>query len=137
MNAQVPSHLRKVAEKMAQVGRTEYKMFRRPNWKLYNYIKYENNQPVDYQAIWVNEAEVFPSDEDFFWEPDSEGIMNHHNNGCRTLEEYEDDYDSIKEDAISECKTVPAYVVNMEEPECSELTEFYYINANGLLVNAS
>lgn len=66
---EVPAGLQAVAAKMAKVGRTEYSMFRRPNWKEYTLVKYDDRKIVSRERIMVNEAEKFPSDEDFFWEP--------------------------------------------------------------------
>lgn len=42
-----------------------------------------------------------------------------------------------REDAIKRCGTCPAYIVNMEEPDCSEITEFVYQNIEGMIINAS
>lgn len=69
MSERVPAHLEKVAQKMAKVGRTEYKMFRRPCWKEYTLVRYEDGQVVERKRVWINESEVFPLAEDFFWEP--------------------------------------------------------------------
>ena len=41
------------------------------------------------------------------------------------------------EECIGRCGTCPAYVVNMEDPDCSEITEFVYQNVEGMIVNAS
>ena len=49
----------------------------------------------------------------------------------------EEEYEWTKEDAIKKCGTCPACVVNMEEPDCSEVTEFAYLNVGGFIVNAS
>jgi len=49
----------------------------------------------------------------------------------------EEEYEMDKEDAIKNCGTCPAYVVNMEDPDCSEITEFRFQNVNGLIINAS
>lgn len=53
------------------------------------------------------------------------------------VDEYISDYESTKQEAILECGTVPAYVVNMEEPDCSELCEIGYLNVDGLIINRS
>lgn len=50
---------------------------------------------------------------------------------------YEEEYEMDKEDAIKSCGTCPAYVVNMECPDCSEITEFRYQNVDGMIINAS
>ncbi len=49
----------------------------------------------------------------------------------------EEEYEMEREDAIKGCGTCPAYVVNMEDPRCSEITEFRYNNVGGLLINES
>lgn len=49
----------------------------------------------------------------------------------------EEEYEMDKEDAIKRCGTCPAYVVNMEDPDCSEITEFVFQNVGGLIINAS
>ncbi len=41
------------------------------------------------------------------------------------------------DDAIKGCRTCPAYVVNMEDPTCSEITAFLFGNVEGLIINAS
>ena len=53
------------------------------------------------------------------------------------VDEYVDDYQMVKDECIGRCGTVPAYVINLEEPECSELAEIKFINVNGLIINAS
>lgn len=54
-----------------------------------------------------------------------------------TVDENEEEYDYIRSECIEGCGTVPAYVVNMEEPDCSELTEIQFRNINGNIINAS
>jgi len=49
----------------------------------------------------------------------------------------DEEYEMYKEDSIKRCGTCPAYVVNMEEPDCSEITEFAFQNVGGLIINAS
>ena len=49
----------------------------------------------------------------------------------------EEEYEMDREDAIKRCGTCPAYVVNMEDPDCSEITEFVYQNVDGMIVNVS
>ena len=51
--------------------------------------------------------------------------------------EYVNDYQMVKDECIGRCGTVPAYVMNLEEPECSELAEIMFMNVNGLIINAS
>ena len=46
-------------------------------------------------------------------------------------------YEMEREECINRCGTCPAYVVNMEDPCCSEITEFRFQNVNGLIINAS
>ena len=53
------------------------------------------------------------------------------------VDEYVDDYQMVKDECIGRCGTVPAYVINLEEPECSELAEIKFMNVNGLIINAS
>ena len=74
MENKVPARLMKVAEKMAKVGRTEYKMIRRPRWKEYTLIKYKNKKEISREKIWIDESKYFPSNEDFFWEPKNEKV---------------------------------------------------------------
>ena len=69
METRIPVRLQAVAEKMAKVGRTEYKIIRRPRWKEYTLIKYEGKIIISKEKIWIDESRIFPSDEDFFWEP--------------------------------------------------------------------
>lgn len=49
----------------------------------------------------------------------------------------EEEYEMDREDAIKRCGTCPAYIVNMEDPDCSEITEFAYQNVEGMIINAS
>ena len=74
MENKVPARLMKVAEKMAKVGRTEYKIIRRPRWKEYTLIKYKNKKEISREKIWIDESKYFPSNEDFFWEPKNENV---------------------------------------------------------------
>lgn len=53
------------------------------------------------------------------------------------VDEYVNDYQMVKDECIGRCGTVPAYVMNLEEPECSELAEIMFMNVNGLIINAS
>lgn len=53
------------------------------------------------------------------------------------VDKYEESYEETKEDAIKRCGTCPAYVMNVDVPECSEITEFAYLNVGGFIVNAS
>ena len=53
------------------------------------------------------------------------------------VDEYVNDYQMVKDECIGRCGTVPAYVMNLEEPECSELAEIKFMNVNGLIINAS
>ena len=53
------------------------------------------------------------------------------------VDEYVNDYQMVKDECIGRCGTVPAYVINLEEPECSELAEIKFMNVNGLIINAS
>ncbi len=49
----------------------------------------------------------------------------------------EDEYEMEKTDCIGRCGTLPAYVYNAEEPECSEITEFRFGKLGGLIINIS
>ena len=53
------------------------------------------------------------------------------------VDKYEESNEETKEDAIKRCGTCPAYVMNVDVPECSEITEFAYLNVGGFIVNAS
>lgn len=69
MITRIPLSLLEVAAKMEKEGRTVYRTIRRPRWKEHTLVKYKNGKVVSREKIWIDEAEVFPSDEDFFWEP--------------------------------------------------------------------
>lgn len=69
------AEMQKVAMKMAGLGRTERRSIRRPRWKEYTLIKTEDKKEISREKVWINEAEIFPSDEDFFWEPNEEMVM--------------------------------------------------------------
>ena len=49
----------------------------------------------------------------------------------------EEEYEMCREDSIKGCGVCPAYVVNMEDPDCSEITEFAFQNVGGMIINAS
>ncbi len=53
------------------------------------------------------------------------------------VDEHESDYQMIKEECIKEMGTVPAYVTNEDDPDCSEMTEIAFVNVKGFLINAS
>jgi len=53
------------------------------------------------------------------------------------VDKNEEGYEMDREDAIGRCGTCPAYVVNMEDPDCSEITEFVYQNVGGMIINVS
>ena len=53
------------------------------------------------------------------------------------VDEYVNDYQMVKDECIGRCGTVPAYVMNLEEPERSEQAEIMFMNVNGLIINAS
>lgn len=53
------------------------------------------------------------------------------------VDKNEEDYEMEREECIGRCGTCPAYIVNMEEPDCSEITEFVYQNVEGMIINAS
>ena len=50
------------------------------------------------------------------------------------VDKYKDEYKNIKE-YIQMCEIVPAYVINQEEPECSECAEIGFRNVSGLIIN--
>ena len=76
MDNRIPARLQEVAEKMAKVGRTEYRVIRRPRWKEYSLVKQEGKKVISREKIWIDESRIFPSDEDFFWEPKSDKMVN-------------------------------------------------------------
>lgn len=47
----------------------------------------------------------------------------------------EEEWEFDKEECIKRCQTVPAYVINMEVPEYSEITEIQYCEAAGKISN--
>lgn len=53
------------------------------------------------------------------------------------VDKYVEDYQMVKEECIGRCGTVPAYVINLEEPDYSELAEICFMNVGGLIINAS
>ena len=53
------------------------------------------------------------------------------------VDENVNEYEMKREECIKRCGTVPAYVVNMEEAECSEMTEIKFKNVGGNLINVS
>ena len=53
------------------------------------------------------------------------------------VDKNEEDYEMESEECIGRCGTCPAYIVNMEDPDCSEITEFAYQNVEGMIINAS
>lgn len=48
-----------------------------------------------------------------------------------------DEYEKIREECIKHCGIVPAYVVNMEDLDCSEFGEIKFENVAGNLINVS
>ena len=54
-----------------------------------------------------------------------------------TVDTYVTDYSLVKDDCIANCKTLPAYIVNMEEPDYMEMAEFGYRVVGGALINIS
>lgn len=53
------------------------------------------------------------------------------------VDQDEESYETVRKECIEDCGTVPAYVINIEDPSCSELTEIKFENVDRLLVNAS
>ena len=49
-----------------------------------------------------------------------------------SVDTYTDDYSYIKDDCIGCCNTLPAYVYNTDDPDCSEIEEFSLCH-NGIL----
>lgn len=76
MDIRMTAGMKEVAERMAKEGRTEFKIIRRPRWKECTLIKFDGKKEISREKIWVNESEIFPSDEDFFWEPKDRNINN-------------------------------------------------------------
>jgi len=72
METRIPVRLQKIAVKMAKIERTEYKTVRRPRYKEYSLVKYNGKKVVSREKIWLDESKLFPSDDDFFWESDSD-----------------------------------------------------------------
>lgn len=52
------------------------------------------------------------------------------------VDKYMEEYMHVKE-YIQTCEIVPAYVINQEEPECSEITEIGFRNVSGLIINVT
>ena len=52
------------------------------------------------------------------------------------VDKYKDAYKHTKQ-YIQNCEIVPAYVINQEEPECSEITEIGFRNVSGLIINVT
>lgn len=57
--------------------------------------------------------------------------------GFLYVDKYEEEYGMIKEDCIRNCKTVPAYVINMEDSGCNEHTEIGFQNVDGMIINVT
>ncbi|MGN0438501.1 MAG: hypothetical protein ACI4F4_08275 [Lachnospiraceae bacterium] len=53
------------------------------------------------------------------------------------VDSFKEEYEYVKEECIVNCHTVPAYVVNMEEPDNPELTEVLIGNIDGVLIQTS
>lgn len=47
----------------------------------------------------------------------------------------ENEWEMEKEECIKRCKTIPAYVINCDEPDCSEITEIGYRAVKGSIIN--
>ena len=48
-----------------------------------------------------------------------------------------DEYEMVRNECILQCGTVPAYIVNMEDADCSEFAEMEFYNVGGCLINLS
>lgn len=53
------------------------------------------------------------------------------------VDEYVSEYQMIKDECIKRCGTVPAYVFNLEKPDCSGFAEIIFRNVSGLIINVS
>lgn len=53
------------------------------------------------------------------------------------VDQNKEEYEMVKEECITSCGTVPAYIMNLEIPECSEFAEIAFHNVGGLIINAS
>ncbi len=53
------------------------------------------------------------------------------------VDSYTKEYKRVKENCILQFGTVPAYVINMEDPRCSEYGEIVFKNVKGFLANIS
>ena len=52
------------------------------------------------------------------------------------VNKYREEYEQVKK-CIQRYDIIPAYVINREEPRCSELTEIGFRNVSGLIINAT
>lgn len=53
------------------------------------------------------------------------------------VNEYQKDWEFEREECILRCGTVPAYIFNMEDPDCSEFAEICAVQKNGMIMNGS
>lgn len=53
------------------------------------------------------------------------------------VDEHSEEYEMVHKECIECCGTIPAYVINVDVPECSEITEVAFRNVEGNLINAS
>ncbi len=53
------------------------------------------------------------------------------------VDTFVNDYDVIKEKCIRKYQTLPGYIINMEEPECSGQEEFQFRMIHGVMINVS
>jgi len=107
-----------------------------------------NHQEKSVRRVEINDEELrmikkIEAEYDFiiYYLIEDEGIWP---DGC-TFKRYtlpyvdknEEGYELERERTIGQCGTCPAFVVNMEDSNCSEITEFAYQNVGGLIINAS
>ena len=56
---------------------------------------------------------------------------------CLYVSNNVDEYEMLRDECILHCGTVPAYIVNMEDMDCSEFAEIAFYNVGGCLINIS
>ena len=50
----------------------ECRAIRKPRWKEYTLIRYDGKKEISKEKIWIDESQIFPSEEDFLWERDTD-----------------------------------------------------------------
>ena len=56
---------------------------------------------------------------------------------CLYVSDNVNEYEMLRDECILRCGTVPAYIVNMEDMDCSEFAEIAFYNVGGYLINLS